>query len=158
LDTSLANKAERRSAAGEFLRVGSIARPGPPARISWSCWRAPATNRSVRDAPPGGGKRWQVFLPTLVESERARQQPRALVFDRSGLLRRSEGCTRSTSRQLKARAVDIARNLENACREMVLPIRNRRPHRRHADLEAPRQRRDPPDSCSPRPRSSASAR
>ena len=95
-------------------------------------------------APTGGGKTLAGFLPTLVELSLSLRKARRGGGRRAGA-HAEQASTRSTSRRLKALAVDIARNLEIPVKEMGLPVRL---ETRTGDTPASkrqRQRRDPPD-------------
>ena len=96
-------------------------------------------------APTGGGKTLAGFLPTLVELSERTGGAASAWFRPAATSAAIRACTPSTSRRLKALAVDIARNLEIPVREMGLPVRL---ETRTGDTPASkrqRQRRDPPD-------------
>src|SRR5581483_9867615 len=106
--------------------------------------KAKAGRSTLLIAPTGGGKTLAGFLPTLVELYEHGAKPKRMVSTGRDL-RRSGGLHTLYISPLKARAVDIARNLETPVAEMGLPIRIETRTGDTPVSKRTRQRKDPPD-------------
>src|SRR6476620_10012384 len=106
--------------------------------------KATAGRSVLMIAPTGGGKTLAGFLPTLVELSEHGIRSRNLKSTGRALVR-SRGLHTLYTSPLKARAVDIARNLEIPVQEMGLPVRIETRTGDTPTSKRQRQRRDPPD-------------